>query len=288
MKGGSKVKNNLIRYLLLVLNTIILLIPFYYLIIMCFKSFSEVTSEFTWWPSEWDFTNFGKIFDIPDFQPLRYFMNTVFVFVMRAAGTVLTCGIAAYGFVRYKFRYKNLIFLVLMSVLMVPGELLLIPMYELYIEFGWMDTYIPLFIGSWFGTDIFTVFMLKQFFEQIPASYFEAARIDGCGEFKAFFYVMLPLTAPVFATIIILQFTGTYNDIYSPSLYVFTREKYLVAQSIGIVEGMYAIGGGHNYPVPWNLVSAVNVIFIIPVLALFFGFQNAFVSGLTGGSGLKG
>jgi len=273
-------------YVALTITSIIVMLPLYYLIITSFKTFQESIAEFKWFPASFNFDNYRTVLNMKDFRLFRYFVNTMFIFIMKTAGTLFSCSVAAYGFVRYRFKYKELIFALLMSVLMLPGEILTIPFYEVFIKLNWMDSYKPLYIGSFFATDIFAIFLFRQFFKSVPGSLFEAARIDGCGEFRMFLQIMLPLSKPVLITMFLLYFTGTYNDIYGPSLYILSENKYTLAQSIKIIETMYDTGS-KDYLVPWNLVSAATVLSIIPVFIVFFAGQRYFVEGVSM-TGIKG
>lgn len=275
-----------ITYSLLIITSIIVMLPFYYLIMTSFKTFQESIAEFKWFPGQINLKNYRDVLGLEEFRIVRYFFNTMHIFVLKTIGTLLTCSIAAYGFVRYNFKYKELIFIIMMSVLMLPGELLTIPFYEVFINLNWMDTYKPFYVGTFFATDIFAIFLFRQFFKSVPSSLFESARIDGCSEFRMFLQIMLPLSKPVLITMFLLYFTGTYNDIYGPSLYILSEDKYTLAQSIGIIENMYNTGS-RDFLVPWNLVSAATVLSIIPVFIVFFSGQKYFIEGIST-AGIKG
>ena len=237
----------------LIIFSIIVLIPFYYLIMTSFKTFQESIAEFKWLPGQFNFENYKLVLDMDDFKIGRYFLNTIFIIFMRCVGTLATCSLVAFGFVRYKFKYKEVIFVIFMSVLLLPGELLTIPFYEVFLKLNWMDTYKPLYAGTFFATDIFAIFLFRQFFRSVPSTLFESARIDGCSEFRMFLQIMIPLSKPVLITMFLLYFTGTYNDIYGPTLYILSEDKYTVAQSLGLIENLYNTGS-RDFLVSWNLV----------------------------------
>lgn len=283
---GRRESGRTTAYVALVLMSIVVLLPFYYLVITSFKSFEEAIAEFKWLPATFRFSNYAEVLAIPGFDFPRYFLNTMYIFLMKYIGTMVTCSLVAYGFVRYHFRYKELIFAIFMSVLMLPGELLTIPLYEAFINLGWMDTYRPLFIGTYFATDIFTLFLFRQFFKSVPGSLFEAARIDGAGELRMYARIMLPLSRPVLVTVFLLYFTGTYNDIYGPALYIISEEKYVLAQCIGLIENLYNTGS-QDFLTPFHLVAAATVFMILPVIAVFFAGQKYFIEGVST-AGIKG
>lgn len=282
----NKTKSKIFIYIMLVLISITLLMPLYYLIITSFKTFQESIEEFKWLPAQWNFNNYKEVLAMEEFKFFKFFFNTLYIFGMKTASTVITCSLAAYGFARFKFKYKEVIFMILLSVLMIPGEIVTIPMYEIFIDLGLMDTYVPMYIGGFFATDIFAIFLFRQFFVSVPDSLFEAARIDGCSEFRAFTRIMIPLSKPVIVTLVLLYFSGTYNDIYGPTLYILSDSKYTVAQSIRLIENLYNTGS-HTFIVPFNLVASATVIAVIPMFILFFVGQKHFVEGVST-SGIKG
>lgn len=283
---SKKEKVNL--YFWLIFFAVVALLPLYYLLITSFKSLEEATTTATMIPHSFELIeNIKFVLNHEDYNVVRMFFNTVLVFVLKAAGTCLTCSFAAYGFAKFRFPGKNALFFVMLATMMVPGELLGIPIYEFMVNTGLKNVfYIPLWVSCWFGTDVFMIFMFKQFFESLPKDYLEAARIDGCGEFRAFFKIVVPLNVPVYTTVILLYFIGTYNDLYGPALYVTEKKDWLMANSISIFENLYK-SGSSSYIVPWNYVSVACIIAMLPVVLLFSFMQKQFLESVTG-TGLKG
>lgn len=283
---SKKEKVNL--YFWLIFFSVVALLPLYYLLITSFKSLEEATTTATMIPHSFELIeNIKFVLNHEDYNVVRMFFNTVLVFVLKAAGTCITCSFAAYGFAKFRFPGKNALFFVMLATMMVPGELLGIPIYEFMVNTGLKNVfYIPLWVSCWFGTDVFMIFMFKQFFESLPKDYLEAARIDGCGEFRAFFKIVVPLNVPVYTTVILLYFIGTYNDLYGPALYVTEKKDWLMANSISIFENLYK-SGSSSYIVPWNYVSVACIIAMLPVVLLFSFIQKQFLESVTG-TGLKG
>ncbi len=283
---SKKEKVNL--YFWLIFFAVVALLPLYYLLITSFKSLEEATTTATMIPHSFELIeNIKFVLNHEDYNVVRMFFNTVLVFVLKAAGTCLTCSFAAYGFAKFRFPGKNALFFVMLATMMVPGELLGIPIYEFMVNTGLKNVfYIPLWVSCWFGTDVFMIFMFKQFFESLPKDYLEAARIDGCGEFRAFFKIVVPLNVPVYTTVILLYFIGTYNDLYGPALYVTEKKDWLMANSISIFENLYK-SGSSSYIVSWNYVSVACIIAMLPVVLLFSFMQKQFLESVTG-TGLKG
>lgn len=286
----KKRRNSAWIYTLLVFFSIVALLPLYYLLITSCKGLAEASNEATMWPKTFElFENIKFVVTHPDYNVGRMFLNTIFIFALKTVGTCLTCSLAAYGFEMFKFPGKNVIFFLLLSTMMIPGELLGIPLYEFFVNTGLKDVaYIPLWISAWFGTDVFVIFMFRQFFSTVPKSLIEAARMDGCSEFQIFFKIVVPLNKPVFVTVILLYFIGTYNDLYGPALYVTDKSDWLMANSINIFEhGAGNVFGPNSSVVPWNYVSVATIISMIPVVLLFAFMQKQFMESVAG-VGIKG
>ena len=254
-------------YIPLVLFALVALLPLYYLVITAFKNLDEASTLATMWPRSNELlANIRFVVNYPDYRVVRMFANTMLIFALKTLGTVLTCSLAAYGFAMYRFPGKKIIFFVLLSTMMIPGEILGIPIYEFMVNTGLKDiAYIPLWIACWFATDVFMIFLFRQFFQGIPKAYIEAARMDGYSEMGIFFKIVVPLNVPVFVTVILLYFVGTYNDLYGPALYISEKANWVMANSITIFENLYRSGSG-SYIVPWNYVSVASLIAMVPVV----------------------
>lgn len=274
-------------YLPLVLFAIVALLPLYYLIITAFKSVEEASQLATMWPRSNELiNNIRFVLSHPDYRVARMFMNTMVIFALKTLGTVLTCSLAGYAFAMYKFPGKKIIFAVLLSTMMIPGEILGIPIYEFMVNTGLKEiAYIPLWIAAWFGTDVFMIFLFRQFFQTIPKPLIEAARVDGMSELGIFFKIVVPLNVPVISTVIVLYFVGTYNDLYGPALYISQKSNWVMANSISIFENLYRTGSG-NYIVPWNYVAVASLIALVPEVLLFAFMQKKFMQSVAG-TGIK-
>ena len=275
-------KNNLI-YIPLVFFAIVAILPLYYLVITAFKGLEEASTQATMWPKTFDLINNIKfVLSYPTYNVGRMFLNTMFIFVLKAVGTTITCSLAAWGFAAYKFPKKNWIFFVLLATMMIPGELLNIPIYEFMVNTGLKQVvYIPLWIATWFATDVFIIFLFRQFFLGMKKELIEAARLDGYNELQIFFKIVLPINKNVVVTVIILYFIGTYNDLYGPALYITKQQNWVMANSITIFENLYK-SGSSSYLVPWNYVSVAAIIGMIPEIILFAFMQKTFMESVAG------
>jgi multiple sugar transport system permease protein len=263
-----------------------LLLPLLSLLLTSFKTFTESIGVYKWIPAQFNFNNYRKVFALENFHYWTYLRNTMLIFAMKALGTVATCTLTAYAFIRFNVKYKNFFFMLLLSVILLPGELLAIPSYQFYLSVGWFDTPYPLFTACFFATDVFMIFLFRQFFMSIPKELFEAAETDGASEFQIYRKVLIPLSRPAIMTCVILYFTGTYNDLYGPLLYLSSPDKWTMAQGIKSIEDIFNLGP-RDYIVPWNLVSAATILSLIPVMILFLFAQKQFMESVAR-TGIKG
>ena len=195
----------------------------------------------------------------------------------------MTSALVAYAFSRFDFKYKGIIFAVMLSTIMIPGQILQIPLYEMYRGMGWINTYKPMIIPAFLGGGITNVFLIRQFFNSLPKSIFESAQIDGAGEFRIFATIAVPLSKAIIFTVAIFSFTASWNDFYSPLLYINDDKKYTLAYGLYIFFDKFKVG---SYKA-WNIICAANLVVIVPIIVLYFFAQRYFMEGITLG-GVKG
>ncbi|NMB45921.1 MAG: carbohydrate ABC transporter permease, partial [Firmicutes bacterium] len=205
--------------------------------------------------------------------------NTILIVAFTLFGVLGSSSLSAYGFARLRFPGRDAIFMILLSTMMLPGVVLMIPQFVMFRNLGWIDTFKPLIIPHYFGGGAFNVFLLRQFFRSLPEELSDAARIDGCGEFKIYYRIILPLAKPALATIGIFTFMGTWNDFMGPLIYLNSPEKRTLALGLASFRSLYATH--------WNLLMAASTVMVIPIIVLFFGAQRHFVQGIVL-TGLKG
>lgn len=205
-----------------------------------------------------------------------YLKNTLLLCIVTTLGAVFSSALVAYGFARTRFRGKDALFVLMLSTLMLPAQATMIPTFVMFKKLGWFGTYLPLTVPSFFGV-AFYIFLMTQFFRSIPNELCEAARIDGCSEFRIFAQIALPLSVPVLATCALFQFIGTWNDFLGPLLYINSPSKYTLAY--GLQQFLGALGG------KWAYLMAGSTVFTVPIIVLFFLAQRTFIQGIatTGG-----
>jgi ABC-type glycerol-3-phosphate transport system permease component len=230
----------------------------------------------TWIPNPIRWQNYVQAMTTADFG--RYFLNTAFITLVDIVAKVLSCSLVAFSFARLRWWGRDFLFLVMLSTLMLPQQVTLIPQFIIYRQLGWIDTFLPLIVPNLFGGPFFT-FLLRQFFLSIPTDLDDAARIDGCSSFGVFWRIILPLSRPALMMVAIYVFNITWNDFFGPLIYLHNRNNYTI--SLGLQAFQTQSGP------EWHLIMAASLVAMLPVLILFFFGQRYFIQGVVF-SGVKG
>ncbi len=223
-----------------------------------------------WIPDPIVWQNYPEAFRAVPFH--RYFWNTMQIVIFATLGTLLTASMAAFAFARLRFPARGLLFGLVLSTMMLPGVVTLIPTFIVFRKLGWINTLLPLIVPYWFGGGAFYIFLIRQFFMTIPYELDEAARIDGASNFRIYWSVLLPLSKPVLATVAIFSFIHHWNDFFLPLVYLQDNDKWTMAIGLQGFKDLYSTS--------WNLMMAASTAMIIPLLVLFFFTQRYFVSGI--------
>jgi multiple sugar transport system permease protein len=208
----------------------------------------------------------------------RYLGNTLIVTFVGMAGMLFSCSLVAYGFSRFRARWLNVLFLLLLSTIMLPSQVRLIPVYILFEKLGWVDTLLPLIVPMFFA-NAYDVFLLRQFFMTIPLELDDAAKIDGANPLQILLYIILPQARPALVSVSIFHFLYAWNDFYEPLIFLHSRENWTLAVGLQTFDAIYTINT--------HLIMAVSVLMIIPPILLFFFSQRIFTQGVVF-SGVKG
>lgn len=230
-----------------------------------------------WIPNPWVFENYPDVFDTVPF--LQYYVNTFTVLIPTVVGTVVTASLAAYGFARLRWPGRDLVFGILMTTLMLPYAVTLIPTFLIWSNLGLINTFWPLIVPSWFGGHIFYIFLLRQFFRSIPRDLDEAALIDGANPIRILWDIVLPLSRPALISVVIFSSLNTWNDFLQPLIYLNDDRKFTLALGLAQFRGLYNS--------EWHLLMAASMLVVAPVLLLFVVAQRYFVEGIAL-TGIKG
>lgn len=274
-----------VTYAILIALSCVSLVPLLWMVSTALKPIEEtMVNPPQWIPSQMMWENFGRAVtydaDKLGFDPMVvYARNTLFVCLLSVLGTVMSNAVVAYSFARLKWPGRDLIFAITLATMMVPFPILMVPLFQQYTEFGWLGTFRPLWVASWFGS-AFSIFLLRQFYRTIPFELSEAAKLDGCSEWGIFTQVILPLAKPALAVVALFSFMGTWNDFLGPLLYLQSQDMMTLA--VGLRSFQSQAGG-----TAWNLLMAASTMVILPVVVLFFFTQKTFIQGIAT-TGLKG
>lgn len=272
----NRQSKKMLSYVLMTVIGIILLIPLLWMVFTSLKPMEEIVRyPPTFFPEKIVWENY--LDTIAAFPFWRYARNTLFITVLVVIGNVLSNSFIAYGFVKLDFPGKKLMFALVLSTMMIPGFVTMIPQYVLFSKIGWVGTYLPLIVPSFFG-NAFNIFLMRQFYLSINNELIEAAEIDGANHLYIWSHLMLPLTKPALITIAINSFNAAWNDFLGPLLYIQDQEKYTLQIGLQVFQ--------NQATTQWNYLMAGATLVLIPTILLFFFAQRYFIEGmdLTGGS----
>ncbi|GIO58561.1 carbohydrate ABC transporter permease [Paenibacillus cineris] len=269
--------SRILTLLLLTAGAAIVLVPLLWTVSTSLKTPAEVFQDL-FFPKTWKWGNYrDAVTAVPFFLFLK---NTVLILIPVMIGTVFTSALCAYGFARFKFKGKRWLFLVLLATMMLPGQVTMIPMFIMFKEAGWVDTFLPLIIPSFFGGGAFNIFLIRQFMRGIPRDLDEAAYMDGANRWSIFTRIMLPLSKPPLIAVSIFTFMGVWNDFQGPLIYLNSNEKYTLALGLSMFKGLYNV--------EWNMLMAATVLIMLPAIIVFFFLQKYFIEGISLSSAMKG
>jgi multiple sugar transport system permease protein len=265
-------------YALILLGVSVVMVPFLWMLSTSLKSASELFAyPPRWIPNPVRWSNYRDAWQALPFN--RFLVNTLFMTLLAMFAEIFTAAVVAYGFARFRFPLRNTLFVVLLSTMMLPGILTLIPKFVMWRSVDRVDTFTPLTVGAWFVWGPSFVFLLRQFFMTIPREIEEAAIIDGANTIQIFRQIMLPLVKPALLAIGVLSFQANWNNFEGALIYLNTLEKY------PLVLGLQFFGSSLSREAPkWNLMMAMSTVMAAPILMLFFMAQRYFIEGLTVGS----
>jgi multiple sugar transport system permease protein len=247
-------------------------LPLVWMIGTSFKTAQQaLTLPVVWWPHPFLWNNYPQLFAaLPYF---RFFLNTFAYAGITIVGVCISSSLVAYGFSRLRWPGRDGVFYVMLMTLILPFVCTLIPLFVMYKRFGWIGTYLPLEVPTFFGSSVFSTFLLRQFFMTIPESLSDAARIDGASEFYIYSRIILPLAKPAMATVILFQFIYCWNDYLGPLIYISNQNSYPLSLGLALILG--------DYTTNWAWVMAGATAATVPIVILFFLTQRTFIQGIT-------
>src|SRR5918911_611743 len=251
--------------------------PLYWMVATSFKTTPEVfQNPPVWWPAHLMWSNYPEALKV--FPFLRYLRNTLTITAPVTIGTTVSSSLVAYGFSLLRWKGRDIVFYLVLATLMIPQWVTLVPLYILFNNIGWVNTYKPLIVPGFFG-DPFSIFLLRQFFLRQPQELVDAARIDGASHLRIFLQITLPLAKPALAVVALFQFIYSWTDFFNPLIYLSNPDKYTLQL------GLYNFFAQHF--VDWPGFMAASLVVLSPIVILFFLTQRTFIEGITF-TGLRG
>ncbi|MEK3827683.1 ABC transporter permease subunit [Paenibacillus sp. FSL K6-1558] len=269
--------NRALAYVCLIVASAFFITPFIWLLSTSLKPLTQIfTFPPEWIPQPILWSNYSRAVEYIPFW--TYLKNTAIITIASTLGVIISCPLVAYSFAKLEYRGRGLLFFVTLAVMMIPGQVTMIPLFLLFTKLGWVGTALPLIVPQFFGVPIY-IFLLRQFFMGLPDALREAARLDGASEFRIYLQIMFPLAKSAVLAVALFQFMGSWTDFMGPLLYLTNEPSYTV--SLGLQQFQSQKGS------EWGLLMAVSTLMTLPIIVLFFFLQKTFISGITF-SGIKG
>jgi ABC-type glycerol-3-phosphate transport system permease component len=265
-------------FVMLCFGAVLFSIPFLWTVTTALKTNEQVFAVPPQWiPSPPQWGNFRRAWTELPF--LTFVVNTLIITAISVVGQVFSASLVAYGFARFKFKGRNLLFYLMLSTMMLPAQVTMIPVFLLWRELRLIDTFAPLTVPAFFGGGAFSIFLLRQFFLTVPRELDEAAMLDGASPFEIWWRILLPLSRPALITVLLFSFLAHWDDFMGPLIYLNSMEKYTVAIGLRMFQDMFGT--------QLELLMAASLIHILPTIVLFFIAQRHFIKGIAL-TGLKG
>ena len=273
----SGARGALFRHALLAMAAFVMIYPLLWMVGASFKPENRILTEIGVIPPNLDLFNYVQGWTALRESFTRFYANSFLVAGLAVVGNVMACSLSAYAFARLEFRGRKLWFALMMGTLMLPYHVTLVPQYILFLNLGWVNTFLPLVVPKFLAVDAFFIFLMVQFFRGVPKEIDEAARMDGCGPWRIYWRIMLPLSTPVLATAAIFSFIWTYDDFLAPLIYLSDVKDYTVPLALRA----FVDSTGES---SFGQLFAMSSLSLVPVFAVFLAFQSLIIRGVTMGA----
>ena len=262
----------ILKYTVIIAIAAVFLFPFYWMLRTSVMSLDDIFKiPIVYFPKKVELQHYAAAFEV--FPLLKYLLNSLFITSLATMGAMLSSSLCAFGFSRINWRGRDTVFTVVLSGMLLPSAVTLIPTFLMWRSAGVSDSYLPLIVPAWFGGGAMNIFLLRQFYRTIPKEIDEAASIDGANYFQIYLHIILPLPKPAMVVVMLFAFMASWNDFLTPMIYLNTQSKYTI--SIGLQLFMTA------YQTSWNQLMAAATVSVLPCVILFLLGQRYIVEGIT-------
>ena len=256
---------------------VIFCVPLFWTLSGSFKTIDQIyLLPPVWWPRVMAWQNYARVWQVSPYW--LFYQNTIIVSLSSALAQITSASLVAYGFARFRFPGRAFLFMLVLSTLMLPPELTMVPQFLLFKQLSWLDTWLPLIVPNFFGGPFMT-FLLRQFFLSIPLELDDAARIDGCSSFGIYWRIILPLAKPALMAVTVFTFNNTWNEFLAPLIYLSSKQNLTIALGLRMFQS--------EHGPEWHLVMAASLVTMLPILLVFFLGQRYFIQGIVF-TGVKG
>ena len=263
----------LLKHIFLIIVAFVMLYPLLWMLASSLKPDDQIFGRLSIWPSDFVWQNYVDGWFALKESFTTFYVNSAIVALLSVIGNLVSCSFAAYAFARLQFTLKRFWFALMMMTLMIPYHVVLIPQYVLFLNLGWVDTYLPLVVPRFLASEAFFIFLMVQFFRQLPRELDEAAMIDGCSPYKIYWAIIVPLSLPAMATAAIFSFIWPWEDFLAPLIYLNDIQNYTVPLALRLfvdAESQSAFGQ----------LFAMSVLSLVPVVLFFVVFQRFIIRGI--------
>jgi multiple sugar transport system permease protein len=270
-----------IIFIFVAMLAIVMIYPLLWMLSSAFKPDTLIFKQVGIWPSQVTLDNFingWKGFSGISFTV--FFTNSFIIVLFAILGNVLSCSLAAYAFARLEFDFKKILFAIMMITIMLPYHVVLIPQYILFLNIGWVNTFLPLIVPKFLATDAFFIFLMVQFIRGLPTELDNAARVDGCSAAQIYYRIIFPLLLPALVTTAIFTFIWVWNDFFSQLIYISNPKLYPVSLALRAFLDATALSA-------WGSLFAMSILSLVPIFIFFIFFQRLLIEGIST-TGIKG
>ncbi len=277
--GNSERIKKIFCFIMLAAVSMIWMFPVLWAVLTSFKSEYEIQgSGFHLIPKEWTLENYLKLIVDNDSTPVfKWFLNSLIIAVGHMLLVLVIVSLAAYGFTRLQFRFRNQLFAVLLSTMMLPSVINLIPNFKIVDSLGWTNTFLAVIVPG--AASVYNLFLVKQFMDGIPKELDESALVDGANRFQIFWHIILPLSRPVLTVVALFSFTGSWNDFLWPSIVMTDIDRLPITPGLQLLQGQYM-----TYP---GIGTAGAILALLPTFLLYLVAQKNFMQSMSLNSGIK-
>jgi multiple sugar transport system permease protein len=273
LRERRELRRALLKHSCLILASFGMLYPLLWMVASSFKPESEIFRELGLWPRQLELSNYSEGWHALRESFTGFFLNSFVIAALSVIGNLMACSLTAYAFARLEFRLKWLWFALMLGTLMLPYHVTLVPQYVLFLNLGWVDTILPLVVPKFLAVDAFFIFLMVQFFRGLPRELDEAARMDGCGPWRIYWRIILPLSTPVLATAAIFSFIWTWDDFLGPLIYLNNISNFTVPLALRAFVDSTGLSA-------WGQLFAMSTLSLVPVFVFFLFFQRLIIRGV--------